>query len=192
MAFSTTTAPSDTSSSTSNVASLHLVGQEDSIAIDQELFQSFSVDSLMELAGLSVAEVALKTCPPSTHGRVLIAAGPGNNGGDGLVASRHLRHFGYSDVTIFYPKQNQKPLFQNLVQQNQALNVKFITDPEYNPPDLSDQFDVIIDAVFGFSFRGAPRAPYVNILQHMASSTIPVIAVDVPSGYVSSLYLVTV
>ena len=55
----------------------------------------FSVDQLMELAGLSVASAASTEYPPSTHPRVLVMAGPGNNGGDGLVAARHLHHFGW-------------------------------------------------------------------------------------------------
>jgi NAD(P)H-hydrate repair Nnr-like enzyme with NAD(P)H-hydrate epimerase domain len=53
----------------------------------------FSVDQLVELAGLSVlcAVAAEKTFP----GKVLVLADPGNNGGDGLVAARHLHHFGH-------------------------------------------------------------------------------------------------
>ena len=73
---------------------MQFIDQATAVAIDQTLFETFSVDSLMELAGLSVAEATLKCFPPQTHKRVLIAAGPGNNGGDGLVAARHLRHFG--------------------------------------------------------------------------------------------------
>lgn len=56
----------------------------------------FSVDQLMELAGLSVAQSVVAEFPPRSYPRVLIIAGPGNNGGDGLVAGRHLHHFGYS------------------------------------------------------------------------------------------------
>ena len=56
----------------------------------------FSVDQLMELAGLSVACSVYAEYPPSSHERVLVIAGPGNNGGDGLVAARHLYHFGYA------------------------------------------------------------------------------------------------
>jgi len=55
----------------------------------------FSVDQLMELAGLSVACALAAEYPPATHRRVAVLAGPGNNGGDGLVAARHLWQFGY-------------------------------------------------------------------------------------------------
>ena len=58
----------------------------------------FSVDQLMELAGLSVACAVAAEAPANS--RVLVLAGPGNNGGDGLVAARHLHHFGH-DVRVW-------------------------------------------------------------------------------------------
>jgi YjeF-related protein N-terminus len=70
-------------------------GQDEANKVDEELMGplGFSVDQLMELAGVSVAcAVAAESQPAS---RVLVLAGPGNNGGDGLVAARHLHHFGY-------------------------------------------------------------------------------------------------
>ena len=56
----------------------------------------FTLDQLMELAGLSCAEALAKAYPLEAHAKVLVVAGPGNNGGDGLVAARHLTHFGYT------------------------------------------------------------------------------------------------
>lgn len=61
----------------------------------------FSIDQLMELAGLSCAGAIADAFPiPDTKSSasgaaVLVVAGPGNNGGDGLVAARHLCQFGY-------------------------------------------------------------------------------------------------
>lgn len=71
--------------------------QQEAITIDQELFNeyAFSVDQLMELAGLSVAVSIAKSYNdlPSKEQNVLLICGPGNNGGDGLVAARHLKLF---------------------------------------------------------------------------------------------------
>lgn len=67
--------------------------------IDENLMSprmGFSLDQLMELAGLSVAQAVAAEYPVDSMPRILIVAGPGNNGGDGLVAARHLNHFGYS------------------------------------------------------------------------------------------------
>lgn len=49
-------------------------------------------------------------------------------------------------------------------------------------PELS-AYDLLLDAVFGFSFRGPPRPPYSLLLQQVASSGLPVFSVDVPSGW---------
>ena len=70
--------------------------QDEAQKIDQELFNeySFSVDQLMELAGLSVAVALTKAYPRGpSHPNLLVCSGPGNNGGDGLVAARHLKMF---------------------------------------------------------------------------------------------------
>jgi NAD(P)H-hydrate repair Nnr-like enzyme with NAD(P)H-hydrate epimerase domain len=52
-----------------------------------------------------------KLQPLNKGKRILVACGPGNNGGDGLVAARHLFHYGYQP-TIYYPKQSKNELYQ--------------------------------------------------------------------------------
>ena len=74
------------------------LGQEEAQKLDQELFNdyNFSLDQLMEIAGMAVAEsvVSYKTeCLKGDSSKVLVVCGPGNNGGDGLVAARHLKTF---------------------------------------------------------------------------------------------------
>lgn len=85
----------------------------------------FSVDQLMELAGLSCASAIAECFSVETHPRVMVFAGPGNNGGDGLVAARHLHHFGYA-VSICYPKPTDKPLYNGLVTQCKSLGIPFV------------------------------------------------------------------
>ena len=91
----------------SNRCGVRLLGQEEAIALDQELFNeyAFSVDQLMELAGLSCAHAVAKAFPERRDRKVIVLCGPGNNGGDGLVCARHLQLNGYEPV-VHYPKRS--------------------------------------------------------------------------------------
>jgi len=92
---------------------LKTLGPKAAAALDQELMSTcaFSIDQLMELAGLSVSQAVYRVQPLEKGRRVLVACGPGNNGGDGLVAARHLFFYGYKP-TIFYPKRSKNELYQ--------------------------------------------------------------------------------
>ncbi|KAI0894014.1 YjeF N-terminal domain-like protein [Annulohypoxylon nitens] len=149
-------------------------------ALDKELMSTgaFSIDQLMELAGLSVSQVVYRVCPPNRGNRVLVACGPGNNGGDGLVAARHLRHYGYSP-TVYYPKRSKNELYQRLAKQLEDLEVPFVED---FPAALSSA-DHIVDAVFGFSFSGEVREPFPAVIRALEETKIPVTSVDAPSSW---------
>lgn len=158
---------------------MKLLSQQEAIKVDEDLMAEpgFSIDQLMELAGLSVAAGLAKAHPSSK--RVLCVCGPGNNGGDGLVAARHLWQFGFSP-TVVYPKRPQKPLFINLHAQMEMMRIPVL---ESLPPNMDADFDVILDAVFGFSFTGAVRAPFDVVLEGMRTSSLPICSVDIPSGW---------
>ncbi|KAI8617564.1 YjeF N-terminal domain-containing protein [Chytriomyces sp. MP71] len=149
----------------------------------------FSLFQLMELAGLSVAEAAFSllqaantnTVPPN----VIIVCGPGNNGGDGLVAARHLTHFGVR-TSVFLPKLVARDPFVGLVRQLECLGVPFLKDQAELDTLLRKESSVnlLVDAIFGFSFKGDIRAPFDTILKSIkAAKHVPILSVDVPSGW---------
>uniref|UniRef100_A0A3P9L0G6 NAD(P)H-hydrate epimerase n=1 Tax=Oryzias latipes TaxID=8090 RepID=A0A3P9L0G6_ORYLA len=163
------------------------LGQEEAQHIDEELFSEygFSVDQLMELAGLSCATAVARAYPVAslTKARptLLVVCGPGNNGGDGLVCARHLKLFGY-EPTILYPKRPNKPLFQGLTTQCQKMEIPFLTDmPEVDVID--EAYNLVIDAIFGFSFKGSVREPFGSILDVLKKTTVPIASIDIPSGW---------
>ncbi|CAL3973041.1 unnamed protein product, partial [Diplocarpon coronariae] len=149
-------------------------------ALDRDLMSigGFSIDQLMELAGLSVSQAVFRVHPPSRGPRVLVACSPGNNGGDGLVAARHLWHYGYKP-TVYYPKQSSNDLSQRLSTQLKNLNVPFTIDF----PAALEQTDHVIDAIFGFSFSGEVREPFPAVIQALQETAVPVTAVDAPSSW---------
>ncbi|KFZ03542.1 hypothetical protein V502_10859 [Pseudogymnoascus sp. VKM F-4520 (FW-2644)] len=169
-------------------------------ALDQDLMTigAFSIDQLMELAGLSVSQAVYRLHPPSRGRRILVACGPGNNGdrplqqshwsveytdvisegGDGLVAARHLWHYGYKP-TIYYPKQSKNELYQRLSTQLKNLNIPFVDDFH----SAIEETDHVVDAIFGFSFTGEVRDPFGPVIEALAKSKVDVTSVDAPSSW---------
>ena len=149
-------------------------------ALDKDLMSTFafSIDQLMELAGLSVSQAVYKVHPPSSGKKVLVVCGPGNNGGDGLVAARHLWHYGYQP-TIHYPKQSKNELYQRLSTQLGSLDIPFTEDFGSALKDT----DHVVDAIFGFSFSGEVREPFPAIIDALEKTQIPVTSVDAPSSW---------
>lgn len=175
-----------------NPDSISYLNQREAAEIDEILMGplGFSIDQLMELAGLSVATSIAEVYKASEYNRVLAICGPGNNGGDGLVAARHLHHFGYKPF-VCYPKRTPKPLYSGLVTQLESLLVPFLSVEDL-PSDLSKDFDILVDAMFGFSFHGTPRPPFDDLIQRLVSlrdydqtrqKSPVIVSVDIPSGW---------
>ncbi|KAL2398304.1 NAD(P)H-hydrate epimerase [Exophiala dermatitidis] len=163
---------------------LKTLGAKKAADLDKDLMSEdggFSLDQLMELAGLSVAEAVYRVHPPSKGKNILIAAGPGNNGGDGLVCARHLYHFGYTPQ-VYYPKPTNAPIFNGLQKQLNHLHIPFLKSLEDFTTSLNSS-DLIVDALFGFSFKPPVRAPFDTVLSAIIDSKKPVLAVDIPSSW---------
>ncbi|XP_049974641.1 NAD(P)H-hydrate epimerase isoform X1 [Alexandromys fortis] len=174
-------------------AAVKYLSQEEARAVDEELFNEyqFSVDQLMELAGLSCATAIAKAYPPTSMSKspptVLVICGPGNNGGDGLVCARHLKLFGYQP-TIYYPKRPNKPLFTGLVTQCQKMDIPFLSEMPPEPMMVDELYELVVDAIFGFSFKGDVREPFHSILSVLSGLTVPIASIDIPSGLGSRVH----
>ncbi len=114
------------------------------------------------------------------HKKILVLCGPGNNGGDGLVCARHLKCFGFNSE-IFYPKQPPKDLFLNLTKQCNMCDIPFLESCP-TEDEMTSNYSLIVDALFGFSFTPPIRAQFVEIIRNIANTSTPVCSIDIPSG----------
>jgi hydroxyethylthiazole kinase-like uncharacterized protein yjeF len=133
---------------------------------------------LMENAGRAVADAVAVTRPVGS--RVVVVAGPGNNGGDGFVAARRLAERGYPvDVLLLGEASRLKG--------DAALAAKKWAGPVTPavPQALADA-DIIVDALFGAGLdrpvEGQARAMIEAVNARNDAGGVPVIAVDLPSG----------
>lgn len=165
--------------------SVKYLSQAEAIGLDKELFEdyAFSVDQLMELAGLSVATVIAKLYPLPNYDRPIICCGPGNNGGDGLVCARHLKLFGYNPLVIC-PKPGRTQLYKNLLVQCEKFGIT-VQDTVPNQQERFNELgNLIVDSVFGFSFVPPNRnRQLAQLLNMMHSAGKMIVSVDVPSGW---------
>ncbi len=68
-------------------------------------------------------------------------------------------------MQLFYPKQTDKPLYKGLVTQLKALNIPMPSIDDLKLKPLREQYDIVVDSIFGFGFTGAPRPPFDKIIE---------------------------
>ncbi|MGI8538655.1 MAG: NAD(P)H-hydrate dehydratase [Rubrobacteraceae bacterium] len=132
---------------------------------------------LAEKAGAGLAsavETVVRTGP------IRIVVGPGNNGGDGLVAARLLREAGYR-VNVL------APLSLEGLEGVPRTNLDRLPGPPPQPFDAAhaaplEGSGAIVDALLGTGFEGAVGEPLDEVIQAINAQEAPVVAADVPSG----------
>jgi NAD(P)H-hydrate epimerase len=146
----------------------------DAWAIEQRGVPSLE---LMEAAGRAVAESAVEI---AADGPARVVCGKGNNGGDGLVAARHLAATGLEvEVLLLWPATE--------LSGDAAANLERFEGVvrELAPDGLADALGgsgVVVDAIFGTGFNGAPRDPAATAIAAINGARAPVVAADIASG----------
>lgn len=161
---------------------MFIVTSEEMRKIDQYAIQTLGIPSmvLMENAGRNAA-AEIARYAGDTHLRWAVLTGKGNNGGDGIVAARHLLEWGYLP-TIIYVKDPAECTGEAAAQRDIAekFGVPYLI---YKQDEIDwKQFDGGIDALLGTGTAGAPRAEYGELIQDANQSGLPLIAMDIPSG----------
>ncbi len=144
-----------------------------------------SLVQMMENAGRALATVARSHLDGSVHRRhVALLAGPGGNGGGGLVAARRLTCWG-ATVTAWTSRHPDEltgvPRHQAAAAEASGVHLRS------GPPGAADfdGMDVVLDAVIGYSLRGAPSGVARELVRAALAARdrgLPVVSLDVPSG----------
>jgi len=161
------------------VADHALHGVAQTRAIEQAALDRQPRPALMERAGEALARLAIALAPHSQ--RIWIAAGPGNNGGDGLEAALNLRHSGRQvDVTL-HAAANPPADAQAALQRAQAAGVA-IRVGAIAPQFALDANDLAIDALLGIGASREPAGGIAEAIRELNGARCPVLAADLPSG----------
>ena len=128
-------------------------------ALDQRTIAAgTSGTELMERAGRTVAHHAAQFLRHRNAKKVLLFAGKGNNGGDAIVAARHLAADGFQSTLIPFDQ-----LAEKLASTLPAT-------------------DLIVDGLLGTGLTGEVREPTATAIRFINAAGVPVLAIDVPSG----------
>lgn len=130
--------------------------------------------ALMRRAGLASARLALALAP---HARsVWVAAGPGNNGGDGLEAALHLHAWG-KKVVVTWLGTPDKASADTASAWQRARDSGVVFAPA--PPE---HCDLCVDALLGIGATRAPQGQMALWIAHMRNTGAPVLSIDIPTG----------
>ncbi|MBT9164535.1 MAG: Bifunctional NAD(P)H-hydrate repair enzyme Nnr [candidate division WS2 bacterium] len=159
------------------------VRQYERILIEE---QGITVDVLMENAGKEIA-LFISKIEPVKHKKITVWCGPGNNGGDGLVASRYLFNRGYGDIKVYLLDSMERatPLTRKNLDLccKEGLEVKIFTESlSKEAIEQTRGSDIIIDSLLGLGLKDEVRANYQEIIEIINESSARVVSVDIPSG----------
>jgi NAD(P)H-hydrate epimerase len=135
-----------------------------------------SLYQMMENAGRNLAGVARAMLGDDWRtGRIVVLAGTGGNGGGGITAGRHLLNHGARVAAAITDasRLGEVPAQQLEVFRHAGGAVL---------ASLPDSADLIVDALIGYSLRGAPRGRALELIEWANGAAAPVLSLDVPSG----------
>ena len=157
--------------------------------IDREAIESIGLPGvvLMENAGLKVFQALALRFPHAGHEIIVVAAGKGNNGGDGFVVARHLFNSGY-DVTVFLAGE------KSAIGGDAAVNLSIALKSGVPVVEMRDgsaltkfrkalgAATVVVDALFGTGLERPLEGFHARLVEAINASPACRIAVDLPSG----------
>lgn len=161
-----------------------VLSPEETAALDREsAARGITTRDLMESAGRAVARAAMSLTSGAYGRRAVVLCGKGNNGGDGLVAARHMDRWGFGVTVVMLADPTElRGAAAESFRRYAGGGGRW---KRYTPATLDRELgraEVAADAVFGTGFRGAPEGDHAAAIERLNASPEPVVAVDIPSG----------
>lgn len=170
---------------TIDLYNIPLVTVEKMQEIDRLMVRKFglNISQTMETAGKCFTELTKSYFHGSIAGKKIgIIAGKGNKGGAGLASTRYLAQLG-ADVTILVKDKNFD--IDTMIQWQSLQDFPIVKKINQKAVEYleTNESDLLLDALLGYGFNGNPEGFNVQMIQKMNASTIPVLSLDVPSGF---------
>lgn len=152
--------------------------------IDELMVNEMNIQILqmMEIAGLDVALLAKKMCKGKN---IAVLCGKGNNGGDGIVAARHLENFGFN-CTLIFPfnpsKLKNVPKHQFGIAKKMKIPIINSSTQRSKANGAIKKANLIIDCLIGYNLKGNPRGEFAELIEEANKSRKKILSCDVPSG----------
>jgi len=135
---------------------------------------------MMENAGRNLTGNVMEMLG-KVQGHVTVLAGSGGNGGGGLCCARHLRNRGF-DVSLLLSR-DPEALTGAAAHQLHILQVAGLEPtPADDAQEAIGRADLVVDALIGYSLRGAPRGRVAELIDLCNENAAGVLSLDVPSG----------
>lgn len=145
-------------------------------AIERRCATALPAHTLMARAGLAVARLTMAIAPHAES--VALCCGPGNNGGDGLIAALHLQRWRRSVQVFLAGDAGRLPSdAADAYRQAREAGVPIETAL---PSALSH--DVVVDALLGLGGNRPPEGAIADAIGVINAAGLPVLAVDLPTG----------
>ncbi|WCR28023.1 NAD(P)H-hydrate epimerase [Paenibacillus thiaminolyticus] len=166
---------------------MYIVTSAEMRTLDEYAIHTIGIPAavLMENAGRAVAEEVGKLSSAlgdlEANKPWLILTGKGNNGGDGMVAARHLRELGV-EAELLYAADPAKLTSDAAIQRDIAARLGMAASVYGTDSIRWERYAGIVDALLGTGTAGAPREPYASLIREANASGLPMVAIDIPSG----------
>ncbi len=157
--------------------------------VDRRTIREFGIPGmvLMENAGTQVVDTLLERYPDCDPDGVLVLCGKGNNGGDGLVAARHLLGQGIKPRVVLLARaadlQGDAAAQLAIVEK---IGLAIVEVPDQTAWDEFrkglGQFEVIVDAILGTGLQGPVKGFLAAVFSDLNEAPADILAVDIPSG----------